>query len=334
MPTDSILVVDDEDGVRDLLMNFLKLKGYRMSEATSGEEALTLLDQNPDLLITDFKMSGMDGLALAKNSLAIQPDRPVILMTAFADVDNARESVTIGIYDFILKPFDLVDFENAVSRALKHRHLVLENKEYQRNLEQMVKKRTMELQEALDRLDRKVKELEARDRVNQLLLTVHTPDETFSSIIEAVQIALDAERVVLFLPDASRKELEPVCGVGVRERGDMANPNVLMGLTDSWIEEASASAARAFQEGRVVSEGENERLTRAAVPMLRLGEGVGVVFVQNPFSGKSFGDEDLHELTGLTAQAAVAISDASMYGDSDSWKAIIEDLGDLTSKQG
>ncbi len=149
MPTDSILVVDDEDGVRDLLMNFLKLKGYRMSEATSGEEALTLLDQNPDLLITDFKMSGMDGLALAKNSLAVQPDRPVILMTAFADVDNARESVTIGIYDFILKPFDLVDFENAVSRALKHRHLVLENKEYQRNLEQMVEKRTMELQEAL-----------------------------------------------------------------------------------------------------------------------------------------------------------------------------------------
>ena len=62
MPTDSILVVDDEDSVRDLLMNFLKLKGYRMSDATSGEEALTLLDQNPDLLITDFKMSGMDGL--------------------------------------------------------------------------------------------------------------------------------------------------------------------------------------------------------------------------------------------------------------------------------
>ena len=76
----------------------------------------------------------MNGLELARKALTADPDRPVILMTAFADMNNARQAVTIGVYDFITKPFGLADLGNIVCRAIIRRHLVLKNQEYQRNL--------------------------------------------------------------------------------------------------------------------------------------------------------------------------------------------------------
>ena len=143
----------------------------------------------------------MNGLELAQKALRWDPDRPVILTTAFAEVNNARESVKIGVYDFISKPFDLVDFGNSVARAIKHRRVVMENRAYQHNLEKMVAKRTRELREIMRGLDRKVKELKARDRINQHLLKVHTIDGTTSAIAEAVHAALGVERLALFLPE-------------------------------------------------------------------------------------------------------------------------------------
>ncbi len=75
----NILVVDDDIGVRDLVVCYLNTRGYQTSSALSGEEALTRLDQNGlfDLVITDFKMPGMNGLELARKSLVADPDRPV-----------------------------------------------------------------------------------------------------------------------------------------------------------------------------------------------------------------------------------------------------------------
>jgi CheY-like chemotaxis protein len=330
MTTGSILVVDDEDDLRELVVDCLKAQDYQMVAAASGEEAVPHLDRHDlDLVITDFKMPGMNGLELARKALTADPDRPVILMTAFADVDNARQSVSIGIYDFILKPFEINDFQNTVRRALNHRRLVLQNQEYQRNLERMVEERTRELQEALNKLDRKVKELEARDRINQHLLTVHTPEETLSTVLEAVQGALGVERVVIFLPDASGQKLEPAIGAGVQSPEDLASWETLRRLSDPWMEEARVAASRAFREGRAVYEEGPSGRGSAAVPMLRLGEVLGVVFVQNPFSGRSLAEEDLQTLVSLTAQVAVAVSDARLYGEGDQWKTVMENLESL-----
>ena len=158
MPTGSILIVDDDENVRNLAIRYLESQGYRTWDAADGKEAIQHIERGEfDLMITDYRMPGMNGLELAKKALRWDPDRPVILMTAFAEVDNARESVKIGVYDFISKPFDLVDFGNSVSRAIKHRRVVMENRAYQHNLEKMVAKRTQELRETMKGLDRKVK---------------------------------------------------------------------------------------------------------------------------------------------------------------------------------
>jgi FixJ family two-component response regulator len=327
MAARSILVVDDDDNVRDLVVRYLKAQGYHTTAVTRGEEALPHLERpDLDLVITDFKMPGLNGLELAQKALAADPARPVILMTAFADVDNARKSVSIGIYDFIIKPFDLADFRKAVARALDHRGLVLQNQEYQRNLERMVEERTAELREALDRLHRKVKELEGRDRINQHLLTVHTLDETLSAVIEAVQTTLDVERVVVFLPDASGQKLRPAAGAGAGARDDFASSDILMGIADAWLREAGAVAEQAFREGRAP---QAQGAGGVAVPMQRLGEVVGVIYAHNPFSHRPLTDEDAQTLASLTAQAAVAVSDARLYGDSEHWRAALENLGNV-----
>ena len=86
----------------------------------------------------------------------------------------------------------------------------------------------------------------------------------------------------------------------------------------------------AYAEGRVATEAGTAGMASAAVPMLRLGEPMGVVFVQNPFSGRSLDEEELQALSGLMAQAAVALSDARLYADSERWRTMIENLGDLS----
>jgi FixJ family two-component response regulator len=317
MAASSVLVVDDDNNVRDLVARFLQAQGYQTFAASSAEEALLRLGQRDlDLVITDFKMPGMNGLELAQKALAADPDRPVIMMTAFADVDNARKSVSLGLYDFIIKPFDLSDLRKSVLRALEHRRLVLENREYQRDLEQMVEERTRELQ-------RKVKELEARDRINQHLLTVHTLEETLSAILEAVQSAIGLERGVIFLPDASGQKLRPVAGMGVSAPEDFAAQEALCEVPDAWVREAEAVADQALREGRVVERPPGG----VAVPMLRLGERVGALFAQNPFSERPLAAADVQTLASLAAQAAVAVSDARLYGDSEQWRTALDNLG-------
>ena len=146
-------------------------------------------------------------------------------------------------------------------------------------------------------------------------------EETLSVVLEAVQSTLDAERVVIFLPDASGQKLAPATGAGVESPADLAS--------SPWLEEAGVAAYQAFLEGRAICEEGPTRRGGVAIPLLRLGEAVGAIFIQNPSGGKAFAEEDLHILAGLTAQAAVAISDARLYSDSEQWQTMMESLEDL-----
>lgn len=124
----SILIVDDEDQLRDLVVRYLGAQGYQTVATATGEEALPHLDRRDlGLIITDFKMPGMNGLEVARRALTANPDRPVILMSASVDVENLCQLVSSGISDFILKPFYLEDLGFAVRRALSRRHLLTQS---------------------------------------------------------------------------------------------------------------------------------------------------------------------------------------------------------------
>jgi DNA-binding NtrC family response regulator len=123
-----ILIVDDEKPIRESVSLVLSEEGYETEIASDGSEALNLLGEKDfDVLITDLKMPGIDGIDLIKKSLKICPQTSVIIITAHASVESAIEALRIGAFDYILKPFDFDDLILKVQRLLNHKELALEN---------------------------------------------------------------------------------------------------------------------------------------------------------------------------------------------------------------
>ncbi len=121
----TVLVVDDEKNYLVVLEDLLEDEGYSVLTASSGAEALELIAQAPvDTVLSDIKMPGISGIELLDRILALDPDLPVILMTAYAEVDQAVEAMKKGALDHIQKPFDNRDVKRAVARGVEKRSLI------------------------------------------------------------------------------------------------------------------------------------------------------------------------------------------------------------------
>lgn len=103
-----ILVVDDEKGVCDLFKKLLTKEGYDVSTALSGEACLKAMKKKePDLVLLDLKMPGMDGIEVLRRIKKINNNIVVIIVTAYGGIKSAREAMMLGAYDYITKPFDI-----------------------------------------------------------------------------------------------------------------------------------------------------------------------------------------------------------------------------------
>jgi len=123
-----ILVVDDERDICRALEFLLTREGYEVTTANSGQEALKKIESDDfDLVITDLKMEGIDGMQVLEDALAINPSLIVIMMTAFASVESAVEAMKKGASDYIVKPFINEDVKMTVRRLLEHKKVLMEN---------------------------------------------------------------------------------------------------------------------------------------------------------------------------------------------------------------
>jgi DNA-binding NtrC family response regulator len=124
----SLLIVDDEESVRDSLLNWFIEDGYRAESAENAGKALKMLDSGSfDIILADIKMPGMDGLEMMKRIKLLQPESIIIIMTAFASVDTAVRALKEGAFDYITKPFDPDDLTHLVRNASKQVELAEEN---------------------------------------------------------------------------------------------------------------------------------------------------------------------------------------------------------------
>lgn len=124
----SILIVDDEESVRDSLFNWFIEDGFRVECAENARKALSMLESdNFDIILADIKMPGMDGLEMLRRIKEIKSDSIVIVMTAFATVDTAVKALKDGAYDYVTKPFDPDDLTHLIRNATKQISLVEEN---------------------------------------------------------------------------------------------------------------------------------------------------------------------------------------------------------------
>jgi DNA-binding NtrC family response regulator len=124
----SILIVDDEESVRDSLYNWFIEDGYRVECAENARRALSILESDSfDIILADIKMPGMDGLEMLKRIKLLKTDTIVIVMTAFATVDTAVQALKDGAFDYITKPFDPDDLSHLIRNASKQISLAEEN---------------------------------------------------------------------------------------------------------------------------------------------------------------------------------------------------------------
>jgi two-component system response regulator (stage 0 sporulation protein F) len=117
-----ILIVDDEQSVREVLSEYFVDQGYDVETASGGDEALAVVQQGPpDLVLLDVRMTGIDGVETLRRIRTIAPDLSVIMVTANEDVGLARETLKLGALDYVAKPFDFVYLERAILAGLAQR---------------------------------------------------------------------------------------------------------------------------------------------------------------------------------------------------------------------
>lgn len=132
-----ILVVDDELSMREFLAILLKREGYVVDQADCAEKALEFLDAaSYDLVISDVKMPGLDGIALLGRIKESTPDTAVLMMTAFSTAEQAVEAMKLGAYDYLAKPFKVEEVKVLVRNALEKRDLKRENQRLRQEVQE------------------------------------------------------------------------------------------------------------------------------------------------------------------------------------------------------
>ncbi|OGW37994.1 MAG: Fis family transcriptional regulator [Nitrospirae bacterium RBG_13_39_12] len=130
-----VLIVDDEEGIRESLSDIFEDEGYDVLTSSSGEDALKALkEQNPDLIMLDVWLPGIDGIQTLREMKDLKPDLPVIMISGHGNIELAVKATRMGAYDFLEKPLSLERVLLAAKRALEKRSLEMENKALKQNL--------------------------------------------------------------------------------------------------------------------------------------------------------------------------------------------------------
>lgn len=187
--TGNVLIVDDEEMIRNLICRVLTESGYHCTMSADASEARVCLKQTRfDMVLSDLQMPGESGLELVRFIRSEHPDTAVIIVTVIEDMETAREAIALDLYGYIVKPIDGSQILISVDNALRRRELELKEKAYHQMLEKQVHDRTLELQEVIRKLGTAQKEKE--DAANQL------HEQLFF-----LQILMDAIPVPIFYKD-------------------------------------------------------------------------------------------------------------------------------------
>jgi putative two-component system response regulator len=148
-PQATILVVDDESPIRNLLSTWLSGNGYRCVRADSAAAARRCLEtETIDLITTDIKMPGESGIDLLRHVLATMPDLPVLMLTGNRDTESAIDALNAGAFGYLLKPTRQDELLAQVTHGLELRRLRIDRRRYTESLEQRVREQTEELRRA------------------------------------------------------------------------------------------------------------------------------------------------------------------------------------------
>ncbi|MEW5700702.1 MAG: GAF domain-containing protein [Candidatus Zixiibacteriota bacterium] len=305
--TGRILIVDDEPRMTSSVCELLAREGHQAVGAQSAREAIALLDIEPfDVVLADVRMPGGGGLDVLRAARAADPERPVILFTAYASVESAVAAINEGAYDYLIKPIDPHELHLTVSRAVKQRRLQLAGR---RMLE--------ELKESHRALSHRVAELNALHEVSAALSTTAELPRLLEAILRLATGVIGATHGSIMLADHKRGVLTVAAASG-RAASEYLNISVPMGESIAGTVAVSGEPVlieNVETDPRFARCNRPQFETRSLVsaPLKTPNAIVGVICLADKRGTEAFSQEDLRLLTTLAAQAAMAIEDATHY---------------------
>jgi putative two-component system response regulator len=152
----SLLVVDDEEPIRNALKRYLTKQEFEVFTAASGEEALTVLREQEDIavMLCDIRMAGMSGVDIVPQALEVSPDLAILMLTAVNDATTAALCMQRGALDYLTKPVELLELGRTIQRALKRREMLIGRRQLDQHIKEEVERRTEVFQQERARLER------------------------------------------------------------------------------------------------------------------------------------------------------------------------------------
>jgi putative nucleotidyltransferase with HDIG domain len=152
----SLLVVDDEEPIRNALKRYLTKQEFEVFAAASGEEALTVLREQEDIavMLCDIRMAGMSGVDIVPQALEVSPDLAILMLTAVNDATTAALCMQRGALDYLTKPVELLELGRTIQRALKRREMLIGRRQLDQHIKEEVERRTEVFQQERARLER------------------------------------------------------------------------------------------------------------------------------------------------------------------------------------
>lgn len=294
MAGEKILVVDDEDMIRDLCCHILKSEGYQVTVAPNGAAALEELGRNDmDLLITDIKMPGMDGLDLFERVKQLNQDIVTIFITGHGTLDTAIESLMRGVDGFVLKPFTQEELLGAVERAVTRSRLQKENI--------------------------RLKALIPLFEISKLLVTEIDLAHLFKIITEVLVQEFSVDRVSLMLVDEASGDLLIRASHGLQtEMAMKARRKIGEGVSGLVLKHKKPLIISAGKhpdpEVMAAINVENMPASSMSVPLIGKNKMFGVLNVSKQ-GGTPFSASDLQIVLILSSQVVTAMENAALFED-------------------
>jgi response regulator RpfG family c-di-GMP phosphodiesterase len=287
-----VLVVDDEETIREMLAEFLELEGYEVSTAADGLAALDVIaGTHFDLVLTDLKMPRMGGISLLEQVAKHSPSTMAVIMTGFGTVETAIDAMKRGAHDYILKPFKLEEVMHVVKKAIDKKRIQTEN---------------IRLRQALSLY-----------KVSEAISASLSLEQVMETVVAACREELDADLVSTWLRNGEGGLYERERAVGDRsptggaDLGEVDPDAVVARLTTKEPLLVHGEDCNAFFESRATA----PLSSFIAVPMIVNNETLGFVSVATLAGGTRLQEGDRKLMSIIASRAAAAIENARLYGD-------------------
>jgi putative nucleotidyltransferase with HDIG domain len=312
---ETLLIVDDEESILNVVSEYFRRRGYRVLTAGNGAQALVILGQDQvDCCFTDINMPQMNGLELAERIHQTDNTLPVIVMTGYPSLENSIRTLKNGVVDFLIKPVDLKQMELSFQRVRRQRAMFVEN---------LLLKQEVQGKERLETLNRellaKIEELDTLNRILQSFAATSSTSHVFQRVVDTAVEVVKAEHTRFFVVDPSAGGPHQLAAAGSPPESARGSPPAaaIAGEADALRElvmNVYADGLPLLAAGKdgagVLPPGVRSLM---AVPVKIRDRVFGVLTAATTNGGPAFTEKDLFYLSCTTQSAASAIETLAVY---------------------